>query len=361
MIGIPLFGYLIITSTDPLTKLASLIGLAVDIGFWGIPLSLKGAFSPPILMLFRPDLIFGDGRILAGGIVALGFGMKYIFTNVPLGGIPVGNWYALFSVIILALIHIIPLRGMWKMRNRMSRLLFDKGSSFFTTAAKEFYLILAVAALMFSFHNFFGGVTPFTRNVLAGSSEGLTIMVISALFVILVRAWYKKYRIGDPFIIESFSQSLVKHVILAIGLIGFMYGLLNVMAGGFPRQPNVGNDLYLTVVGGIMLVWGMILLVPLRAWGQMNQRQAMMRQMVEILLPTLGNQLRAKAMRKVINAVSDLPERRRMRIVKDMVRYLREMQPEAREKVMETQLDVLSSLSSDKRMALMRAMDFAMN
>src|SRR5574340_597289 len=37
MVGIPLFGYLIISSTDPVVKTVSLIGLALDIGVWGIP------------------------------------------------------------------------------------------------------------------------------------------------------------------------------------------------------------------------------------------------------------------------------------------------------------------------------------
>lgn len=59
---------------------------------------------------------------------------------------------------------------------------------------------------MFSFHNFFGGVIPFTRNVLAGSNEGLAVMVVAALFIILVKSWYKKYRIGDPFLVGCLTN-----------------------------------------------------------------------------------------------------------------------------------------------------------
>ncbi len=360
MVGIPLLGYLIITSTDPLTKFISLIALAVDIGIWGIPLSSKSAFSRPIPMLFRPDLLLGDGRLLAGGIVAMGLGMKFIFTSAPPGGIPRGNWYALFFVIILALIQIIPIRGMWKMRNRVSRLLLCRWTSYLVTVAKEFYLILAVVALMFSFHNFFGGVTPFTMNVLAGSNEGLAIMVLFAGLIIFGRSWYKKHCIGDPFIAESLRQSTVKHSIFAIGLIGFIYGFLNVMAGNFPRLPNVGSDLYLTATGSIMVAWGLILLIPVRAWGQINQRRAMMRQMVEIMLPRLNEPLRAKAMSVVINAAAELPEKRRLGIVRDMMSFLREMPEEDKVKVMQTQIEVLSSMPSDKKSVMMKAMDVAM-
>ncbi len=360
MIGIPLFGYLIISSAQPVVKLASLVGLALDIGVWGIPASIKSAFSGPIRMLFRPDLIFGDGRILAGGIVAVGLGMKFVFSDMPPGNIPIGNWYALFFVIILALVHIIPLRGMWKMRNRISRLLFDRWNSYLVVVAKESYILLAVTALMFAFHNYFGGIVPFTRNVLAGSNEGLVIMVVSGLFIVLTRSWYKKYRIGDPFIVESFDQGVVKHSIFAVGLIGFIYGYLHVMLGGFPRTPNVGNDLYLSVIGLTMLAWGVILLVPVRAWAQENQRRAMMRQMVEVILPALNDNLRGKAMRKILTAVSGLAETKRLNLVKAMTSFLREMEDKDREKVVKAQLEALSSLSSNRRMAMMKAMDYAM-
>ncbi len=359
MVGIPLFGYLIIASTDSIAKYAALLGLAIDIGVWGIPASTQSAFSRPIPMLFRPDLIFGDGRILAGGIVAVGLGIVSMFG--PPGIAPKGNWYALFSVIVLALIQIIPLRGMWKMRNRLSRLLFDRWDSYLVTVAKESYLILAVIALMFSFHNFFGGVIPFTRNVLAGSNEGLAIMVGAALFMILVRSWYKKYRIGDPFIVESFRQGLVKHGILAIGLVGFLYGLVNVMMGHFPRTFNTGNFLYQSIVGAIMLAWGAMLLVPVRAWAQGNQIKALHRQMVAVVLPRLSDDLRVKAIRKVITAVSEIPEKRRDKIVKDMTAFLGEMDEKDRQKVVKTQLEVLSSLPEDERLAMMKAMDNAMS
>ncbi len=355
MVGIPLFGYAIIASTDPVAKYAALLGLAIDIGVWGIPASTRSAFSRPIPMLFRPDLIFGDGRILAGGIVAVGLGIVSIFG--PPGIAPKGNWYALFSLVVLALIQIIPLRGMWKIRNRLSRLLFDRWDSYLVAVAKESYLILAVIALMFSFHNFFGGVVPFTTNVLAGSNEGLVVMVVAALFMILVRSWYKKYRIGDPFIVESFRQGLVKHGILTIGLVGFLYGLLNVMMGHFPRTFNYGNFVYQSIIGAMMLGWGIILLIPVRAWAQGNQREAMMRQMVEVVLPGLSDDLRVKAIGKVITAVSEIPKERRDKIVKDMTTFLGEMDEKDRQKVMKTQLEVLSSLPEGKRLAMMRAMD----
>jgi len=357
MVGIPLFGYLIISSPTPAVRLAALFGLAVDIGVWGIPASTRRAFSSPIRMLFRPDLIFGDGRLLAGGIVAIGLGMKFIFSDMPLGNVPVGNWYALFIVILLGLIQIIPLRGMWKMRNRISRVAFGRWSGYWTNVAREAYLLLAVVALMFGFHNFFGGVAPFTRNVLVGSNEGLAIMTGSALFIIVVRSWYKKYVIGDPFLVESFAQSLVKHSILVVGLVVFVYGFLHVMLGGFPRTPNVGDNLYLSALGLGTLAWGVVLLVPVRAWAQANQRGALMGQMVQVLLPSLDDESRGRVVTKVVGAVSQLPEDRRLKIVRDMLGFLRWMPGPDREKVMKALFAAVSSLAPEGRVSMMGAMD----
>jgi hypothetical protein len=359
MVGIPLFGYLIISSPSPTVRLAALFGLAIDIGAWGIPASTKRAFSVPIRMFFRPDLIFGDGRLLAGGIVAVGLGMKFIFSDMPPGNVPVGNWYALFLVILLGLIQMIPLRGMWKMRSRLSRMAFDKRSGYWATVAREAYLLLAVTALLFGFHNFFGGVTPLTRNVLMGSTEGLAIMAVSAFFLIVVRPWYKKNVIGDPFLVESIRESLIKHSILVVGLVGFAYGYLNVMLGGFPRIPNAGDNLYLSMLGLATVAWGIVLLVPVRAWAQANQRRAMMGQMVQVLLPSLGDDSRGKAVGKVVTAVSRLPEDRRLKITKEMLGHLRSMPGPDRDKVMGALLGAVSSLTPEGRVVMMRAIDKA--
>jgi hypothetical protein len=109
-----------------------------------------------------------------------------------------------------------------------------------------------------------------------------------------------------------------------------------------------------------MLAWGIILLVPVRSWAQSNQREAMMMQMVETMLPGISDELRGKTMNKVISAVSRLPEKRRLKMVKDMMRFIGEMEHKDREKVMKTQIEVLSSLPQEARMVMMKAVDNAM-
>jgi len=360
MAGVPLtVGWIISTPfADQLTKHVAIVALiSVVIGLFGVEVAHKGGFGKPVRMFFRPDLILGSNRILAGGLAALAIGMKFMFSNAPPGDTPVGNWYAFFMIIVLGLYQLIPLRGLIKLRTMVSRMVYDKYRGLGITALKEFYLIVGISLMLFAAHNFFGGVTPFSRNVLAGSSQGLAIMVISAAFVIIARSLYKRH-IGDPFIKETIGQSLVKDVILAGGMSVYFYGYINVMVGR--AVFNSGPSLYLSLIGLGLYLWGLILLIPLRAWARQNQKFGLMRQMVEVMLPSLNEELRSKVMGKVVYAVSELPEERRNKMVQDMATFVGEMNQADREKVMKTQMQVLSSLSPEKRMDMMKAMDRAL-
>jgi hypothetical protein len=359
MSGVPLSVLWIVSTpmTDQVTKhVALVILIAVVIGFFGVEVAHEKAFGKPLKMFFRPDLILGPNRILAGGLAALAIGMKFMFTNAPPGDTPVGNWYAFFIIIILGLYQLIPLRGLVKMRTMVSRMLYDKKRGFGITALKELYLIVAISLMLFAAHNFFGGVVPFTRQVLAGSVEGTVIMILAGAFVVLVRAWYKKH-IGDPFFKETISQSVWKDLILAIGMTAYFYGYVNVMVDHFPRTLNLGTNTYLSELGLGLYLWGLILLIPLRAWARQNQQRGIIEQMVGAMLPSLDDEQRTRIMKKVLSAILDLPEHRRLKVVRSIVKTLGRMNPVDRDKVMSTQLYVLSSLPAGKRLLMIKAMD----
>ncbi len=360
MADIPIASYFMIGPTSSLIKYIALISLVVDIGIWGIAASLKRVFGKPLKMLFRPDLLFGDGRILAGSIVAIGFGMKFMFTNMPPGNVPIGQWYAIFAAMVLGLIQIIPLRGMMKMRNGMSRMLFGRMNSLWATMVHELYLVVAVFAIMFSFSNFFAGVIPFTKNIMAGSNLGLTLIIVSSLFIIIVRSLYKKYTVGDPFAFETRRQSVVKNAILAIGLVGFVYGLIIFMVGGGLRTVNTGANAYLTIMGASLLTWGVILLVFIRSWAQENRRAAITAQTVEILLPNVSEDVRRRAMSKMMPVIAHMPKERRIEVVGWMMNAMSEMPEHNRMKVMKTQMLVMSELADEERKAIMEAQNVVM-
>jgi hypothetical protein len=85
----------------------------------------------------------------------------------------------------------------------------------------------------------------------------------------------------------------------------------------------------------------------------------MMGQMVQVLLPSLDDQSRGKAVGKVVRAVSQFPKDRRLKIVKEMLGYLRSMPGPDREKVMRALMWAVSSLAPEGRVAMMEAMDGA--
>ncbi len=359
MVGVLLTAGLIIdTVAGPPIKYIALVTLVVVvIGLFGLLTAHRRAFGKPMKLFFRPDLILGNNRVLAGGLAALAIGMKFMFSNAPPGDIPVGNWYALLFLIVLGLYQIIPLRGLIKMRTMVSRMAYDKKGSYGITVLKELYLVVAISLLLFSAHNFFGGVTPFTNNVLAGSSFGVSIMVVSGAILVLLRAWYKKH-IGDPFFKETFAQSVVKDTILVVLITVFFYGFINVMVG--KATLNNGQFSYLTLMGLGLYAFGAILLIPVRAWIRQNLQYGSMRQMIHMVLPSLNEESRAKALGKIIKTVADLPENRRLELVKNMVGFLNEMPQKDRDKVMKTQLQIISSLAPNERLKIMKAMDSAM-
>jgi len=362
MAGVPLtVGWIIsIPFTDAFTKyLALIILIVLVIAGFGVEAAHKRAFGKPVKMFFRPDLILGPNRILAGGLASLAIGMKFMFTNSPPGNVPIGNWYAFFMIIVLGLYQLIPLRGLTKMRTMVSRMLFDTKKGYGVTVLKELYLVGAITIMLFAAHNFFAGVTPFSRNVLAGSTPGLIIMILSGTATVLLRAWYKK-KIGDPFFVETAAQSILKDIILVVGMTIYFYGYVNVMVGGFPRTINSGQYGYLTLIGAGLYAAGVILLIPIRAWARQNLKFGIMQQMMHVLIPSLDSESRKKVVKKVILAISQMPEKMRLQMVKFHIQNLESMQEEDRNKIMMTQLEVLSELPPENRERMIRAMDKAM-
>jgi hypothetical protein len=361
MAGVPLCVFWIISTpmSDPFEKyLALVLLISVVIGLFGVETAHREAYGKPLRMFFRPDLILGSNRILAGGLAALAIGMKFMFSDAPPGDVPHGDWFAFFFIIVLGLYQLIPLRGLIKMRSTLTRMLHG-GAGLGTTLLRELYLIAGVSLMLFSAHNFFGGAVPFTRNVLRGSELGAIDMVAAAIFVILLRSWYKR-RVGDPFFKETVRQSLIKDLILVVGMSAYFYGFIAVMVGGFPRPLNLGANLYLSLIGLGLYLWGLILLIPLRAWARQNQKTGIMQQMMAVILPSLDSAEKNAAIRKILTGLLALTDSELAKAAKLMVSVLGKLPEEQRGSVMDAQMRVLAELPAEDRLRMMRAMDYAM-
>lgn len=359
MVGVPLVVGVIILAppTDATLRIAGVVALlTVVIGLFGLPAAVRHAQGRPVRMFFRPDLVLGSNRILAGGLVALAIGMKFMFTDAPPGNVPHGNWYAFAFLIVLGLYQLIPLRGMLKVKTRMLRMTAGRAKGFWVTAAKEFYLLATLTLMLFFAHNFFGGVVPFSMNVLKGSTVGLELMLASGAALVLARAAYKMH-IGDPFFRETVRQSLGKDLLLVVGVTIYLYGYLNVMLGH--ATWNGGTQTYLTVIGITLYVWGIVFLLPIRAWARMREREGMLEQMVHVVLPGLPEPSRDRAVGALVRLLTRLPRNHAERLVAMVKGSLAHAPSEAREKIVASQMRALMGLPDKDRAQVLQMMDTA--
>lgn len=328
---------------------------------------LKGAIARPTQMLFRPDLLFGDGRVLATGIIAIGLSMRFLF-----GGafpIPKGNWYGLLFAIVFGIIQIIPLRGMFKLRLRMERMIENRLGGWGWVFIREAWFLAAVLGLLYGFHNVLMGRVPIVDNTLGGldpgnfatmGQPGLILMAIAAAFFIFIRGGYKKLACGDPFIRETLNQSVIKSILFLVGLLPFLYGFAHVMeghGGAFPRPFPTGLSL---TVGLSLLIWGILMESVFRIWVQQVQQRAIAEQMVAVVLPRLENAKRKELMVDLMEAVSEIEEGRRRAFIKSMLSGLEHAPEDSRKIISDTRLQVLAELPEHQRKTIMKSMDAVM-
>jgi hypothetical protein len=93
---IPAVGFVLQSGLPYWAKVVLWLLLPVDLTVFAILPSLPQAIGRPIRMFFRPDILFGDGRVLCCGTVALLFGIRYLIGPHPPQGVPVAiprwNW-----------------------------------------------------------------------------------------------------------------------------------------------------------------------------------------------------------------------------------------------------------------------------
>lgn len=331
----------------------------------------RAAIGKPIGMYFRPDLLFGEGRVLGTGMIALGLSMRFLFGDFPEMpphiAAPRGNWWGLAFAIVFGLIQIIPLRGMFKMRSRLTRMVEGRRTGWGWMIVSESWLVLASLALLIGFHNVFMGTIPILQPSLMGLNAmrfqeaglpGLISTALAALFIVFVRGGYKK-AIGDPFIKETLLHSIVKAAFLLVGFLWLFYSFLHVMGGlPFPAKPNTA--FYPALIGWSLLAWGVLLLGPIRIWAQHNQRLAMLEQMAAVLLPAQTAKKRKEVMLQVMHALGECPDGQRLSYMRTMQRTLNEAPPEVRQMMTELRMECLVELGSGERRKLMAAMDRVM-
>jgi hypothetical protein len=373
MAYIPFAGIVLQSDLSFDVKSAIWFGLPIDLTVFAIIPSFRFAIGKPIRMFFRPDLIFGDGRILCCGIVAVVLGMRYIIGSPPMGApwpIPKWNWWAITFAMVVGFIPMIPLRGMTKLLMRLGRLGFNRWRGWGAVIVRETFLVVTALAIGYGFHNAFLGATPFTIPINTAHPDFIPALLITfagALWIILARGWYKRHVIGDPFIRETPGQTLVKSVLLVVGLVVLFYGFMSILhmdtmhinagVGGLRRPSNWAG---LWWIGGPFFLWGAIVLTLFRVLGQIAQRRALVEQMATVILPAQAPEVRHAVLLNMMEGLADCPAAQREDYMRVMQAALSAAPQEVRAMMTTLRMECLAELPGEKRRTLMQTMDAVM-
>jgi hypothetical protein len=365
MAYIPAIGFILQSSLPYSVKLALWLLLPVDLTVFAILPSLRQAIALPIRMFFRPDLLFGDGRVLCCGTIALLFGIRYLIGPHPPEGVPVAiprwNWWGIALAMGLGFIPMIPLRGMTKLLTRMSRLIRDEWYGWWGVFLKETFLALTLLAITLGFHHVFKGWTPFeprfweeARGAVAhrGPWPGVLLLAFGYLWLVVVRGGYKK-AIGEPFIKETVAQTWLKELLYVPGVVTLIPGLMLLIEEHF-GQLNKGAML---AVGIPFFLWGLAMVTGFRVLAQINQRRAIVQQMAAVVLPAQTPEVRRKVLTKILNALCEMKESQRLFYMRAMQEAIGQASEAVREVMTRDRLACLAALPPEKRRTIMASMD----
>lgn len=361
---IPATGFVLAESDASFgTKSAVFFTLPAVIAFGGILVALPWAQArPPIRMFFRPDLLFGDGRVLVGGTLLLVLGMRYVFAPHPgdvRWALPAWDWYSLAFGISGGIIPIVLMRGMMKYVQRYMRLRDGMFTGYASIAFREWMLLLFALAFGFAFHHIFLGRTVFTTldegNVFPITARfwvGIGLMGAAAWWMVFVKGGFKKL-IGEPFFFETFEQTIQKQLIFAAGWGLFFYGYMSVLSSKMFGAVQSWDDQ--TAAGLGFLVTGIAVLIVGRAIAQHYQREGTLAHFAAVLLPTQADRARERMMLRILAGLAQLPPRQARRAWRVMHRAWDGIDPDERSLMAWTTLNALAGLEPGQRESLIRS------
>lgn len=365
MAYIPFIGFVIESGAPYWVKVVLWLLLPVDLTVFGFLPALHSAIRKPIRMFFRPDLLFGDGRVLVGGIVAVAFGLRYMLGPHPPAGIPIAipawNWWAIAFAMAAGFVPMIPLRGVHKLVTRVIRMTSGRWSGWDSVLFKEGFLVITTLSIGWGFHHVFGGAVPFSAmswqmirmaHGLGHHPLGWLLLILGAIWLIVVRGGYKR-TIGEPFVKETVGQTWIKESLFVAGLIPLLLGFMLLVGGPFGRWSPWPH----AVLGILFLSWGVVMLVPLRVIAQIRQRRALVQQMAAVILPAYPADVRHRLLTRMLAGLAALREPERYRYLRAMREALNDAPEETRQGMTQAVLAALVGLSSQDRRVCMSTMD----
>ncbi|WP_448595345.1 hypothetical protein [Thermoflexus hugenholtzii] len=365
MAYIPAVGFILQSGLPYAIKLALWLLLPIDLTVFAIVPSLRAAIGRPIRMFFRPDLLFGDGRVLCCGTVALLFGIRYLIGPPPPEGVPVAlpkwNWWGIAFAMAFGFIPLIPLRGMTKLLMRMARLIHGKGYGWWGVILRETFLAVTILGIVLGFHHVFKGWVPFEARFWEEAHEaiehrgvwpGLLLIGFGYGWLVLVRGGYKM-RIGEPFIRETVLQTWIKELLYVPGIVALVPGVMLLVEGHFGKL----NQPPMLAVGIPFFLWGFLCVTAFRVLAQVNQRRALVQQMAAVVLPAMNPEDRRRILIRMMEALAEMPEGQRRDLMRAMLDALRDQLEAVRMAMAVARMEAMAALAEPQRQTLMRTME----
>jgi len=329
------------------------------IGFWGSAVWLirtptEGSFVRGLEVgpkfNFRPDLILPGGVMLVKGIILMGVGMLISFQDVL--RLPKWNWWG-FVLAFFGIITIIPIRGVAKMLARRSRFLGNEPR--WQGSIRWTLLVGGLAILLYGFLSAFMGVVPFASDGLRPRAAlawvAVALVGAAAISLAVREIWKRSLLEGAETPLQRFNSNLW----MFLSVLGYMYGFVVLFMGRF-MYPQAASNLGGVVLGGSLFGFGVVLILVTRPIALRRELIGTINIMVG-MLAALGNEARWEMTMGRIRTIAAYPTTQCSWHVGTMFSALDGLSATDRELVETTRNEVMMSLSSQERQALMTAMD----
>lgn len=336
--------------------------------FWVLTIILAnprviGRFVPEISS-FRPDLMYPSGAALARGEIFAGLSMKVLLSGVVITGFglspmqgPMWSWWGL-AWAFYAMIFLIPVRSMVKMKLRMAALFAGRKRSYVSLLVEELLLWGGFSMLAYGFLSVFMGnipfqyVTPAYPTVRTLYLPALFPLGVSFVVLVPLRAWYKS--LHDP-MTETFRITVGGQGILYTGVLILLYGWIAFYMGGFLLPKNtLGLWIFAVVqpLAALLIVYG-------RAKALRHERAGMLANVLHFL-SNRSSEVQRRAITDRLRAISRLPESRRIDALAAMNASLNELPEEEQERLNLSRMGALATVEPAVRERIMAVMDRAL-
>lgn len=329
------------------------------VGFWGSAVWLirtptEGSFVPGLEVgpkfNFRPDLILPGGVMLVKGIILMGVGMLISFQDAL--RLPKWSWWG-FVLAFFGIITIIPIRGVAKMLARRSRFLGNDPR--WQGSIRWALLVAGLAILLYGFLSAFMGVVPFAvgglRPRAALGGVAVALVGVGAISLAVREIWKRSLLEGVETPLQRFNSNLW----MFLSVLAYMYGFVVLFMGRF-MYPQPGSNLGGVLLGGSLFGFGMILILVTRPIALRRELIGTINIMVG-MLAALEDEARRRMTTSRIRTIAAYPTAQCSWHVGAMFSALDRLSTDDREQVETTRNEVMMSLSSRERQALMVAMD----